>query len=249
MPTSYATKIVAVADASKEFLTVVVGLALAYAIATRGPEIPGIKTGSMTIWCSEVFALGVYILYASRFYINNWIYLSESYDKQLLEGLRLDEPSNKWKARMILARVYFDLILSVYTAILISFSSVFGLSASGNLDSAQWHNISWWLMICLMAHYVVDSAVLFGTIVISHNNTLLNRMRSSLWIVNNLIFVFIFALHLHDVDYSWLLFMVLWNCVIAIVITGTSPLIAHGVGKLNDLFHGTEPLRDAPTAS
>src|SRR3954451_3316233 len=99
MPTNYVAKIAAIAEAAKEFLTIVVGLALAYAIATRGPEIPGLKNGSMILWSNAVGALAVYILYASRFYINNWLYLSESYNKEFLEQMKLNDPLNKWKAR------------------------------------------------------------------------------------------------------------------------------------------------------
>ena len=92
--TDYETKTAAIASAAREFLTIVIGVALSYVIAVRGPEIPGIKNGDTTIWCSQVGAILVYILYASRFYINNWLYLSESYDSKLLEAMRLNMTEN-----------------------------------------------------------------------------------------------------------------------------------------------------------
>jgi len=230
MPTDYETKIAAIAAASKEFLTVVVGVALAYAIATRGPEIPGLRTGTMTIWCSQVGALAVYIFYASRFYINNWLYLSESYDEKLLSSMNFDKTSNKSKARKCLARAYFDLILSIYTAVVISFVAILGLSASGNLTADQWHNIAWWLMLFLMAHYLIDSIVLLGTIVISHNKPL-NKMRSGCWVANNFVFFMLFVIHFGDVKYGWLLKMLFYNCMIAVVITAVSPLLVQAVSR------------------
>src|SRR5262249_48477702 len=59
MPVDYETKIFSIATASREFLTIVIGLALSYAIATRASEIPGIKTGELEIWCSQVGAVFV----------------------------------------------------------------------------------------------------------------------------------------------------------------------------------------------
>ena len=223
---NYETKTAAIATAAREFLTIVIGVALGYAIAVRGPDIPGLKIGSptMTIWCREVGALAVYILYASRFYLNNWLYLSESYDDKLLESMRLNAPENRSTARWLMARCYLDLILSVYSAIIISVASIFGLSASGGLVEEQWHHIAQWLMWCLMAHYAVDGLILFFTTFLKGKSQL-NRVRSSLWILNNFIFFILFAFHNNDVEYSWLLWALFWNCVAAIVITLVSPIL------------------------
>ena len=63
MAVDYVKKVASVSDVSKEFLTIVVGLGLSYAIATRGPELNGIKegTGTFTVWSAEVGALLVYV--------------------------------------------------------------------------------------------------------------------------------------------------------------------------------------------
>jgi hypothetical protein len=107
MAVDYVKKVASVSDVSKEFLTIVVGLGLSYAIATRGPELNGIKegTGTFTVWNAEVGALLVYVFYASRFFINNWLYLSDSYDDEALKILNLNNNGNIWRARKILARV------------------------------------------------------------------------------------------------------------------------------------------------
>jgi hypothetical protein len=218
----YETKIVSVGQAAREFLTIVIGLALAYALATRAPLFEGIEEGNVSL-SPQVKALFVYIVYASRFYVNNWIYLAESYNEATIKKKQLNE--KKKEGRRLLSRVYTDLLLTIYTALIISIVPLFSLS-----KPAIYAKVAIWLTWCLIAHYVADAVALAVTTVSSGQTTPLNRIRSSLWIMNNVSFALLFGIGLwiyDQMEFNWLLNMLLLNCVIAIAITLVTPLLVN----------------------
>jgi len=228
MPVDYETKIVSVGEAAREFLTIVIGLALAYAIATRAPEFEGIQDGDIKLnW--QIEALFVYIIYASRFYVNNWLYLAESYNEATIRGQQLNKSIKQ--GRHVLMRVYFDLFLTIYTALIISIVPLFFLSR--NATQAK---VAFWLMCCLIAHYAFDAVALVVTTVFSTQTTLLNRTRSRLWIANNALFAGMFVVYYVKygaMAFNWLLLMLLLNSAIAIAITLITPVFVYVLENRN----------------
>jgi hypothetical protein len=209
--TKIMSKIMSRIRASKEFLVIVLALGLTNSI------VEGLRYQDDYLLNKDIIgllALFVFIIYASRFYLNNWIYLSESYDKE-----ELMEKCGITDLRGILVNARLDLFASMFTGIVV-------LIISMMLDKRRFLI----LLSFLIAHYVVDFYVLLRNILrrtAEHGVDTTYFKRARAWLINHLGFSIVFAFLIPVLYFIpenrtvQLLGLAFWffNCVAAIGIT------------------------------
>lgn len=235
-------------EAGKQFLVVVIGLGLTSSIAEKlkyrlGENIIGINWSGDTLVNGETkysissydnslsppfdsefssidtVCLGVFLIYAIRFFFNNYIYLCEAYDTEKLRGLDSD------KLKYISRCAFLDLLLSLFTGVVICIVSM-ALDVSRTL----------YLLSLIILHYLIDT-IIMGLNAYRRRAELHAKrlfLRVALWLVNNLVFMFYFLFLLllmfvypHKLPprdwlsgyFSWTIWPWLANCCIAYIIT------------------------------
>jgi hypothetical protein len=125
------------------------------------------------------FIFGVFIVYAVRFFYNNWVYLSESYHRESLK----DQPEHYLLT--VLRCAHFDLSLSIITGASCAFA--------GTLLNEEGKHL-FGILVLLIFHYTSDLLLL------GHNYWARRKETDSglspkvvFWLLNNAMFVAIFT--------------------------------------------------------
>jgi hypothetical protein len=214
------SRIIARSDASSQLLIVLIGLGITNAVVRFGDDL------SKGVSVNALLLFAVFCLYSIRFFVNNWIYLEQSYRREILatrEPLYL---------LTVFRCAHLDLLLSIITGATCAFAGTMlntmldlkhpDVTKTG-LDS---------LLLLLIFHYIADLFILL------HNWWFRHKEQEKyieqalfkvfLWLCNNTMFTAIFAilfvLTLNNMlksdtvvsifTYCWLL-----NSVIAVGIT------------------------------
>jgi hypothetical protein len=166
--------------AAKEFLVIVIGLGLTGAIAEKLKHDVGTDHaigGEMSGF--DLLATAVFVIYASRFFFNNWIYLSDSYSENKLAAL-----SSTDEMRAVLGRARIDLLLNIFTGIIVCVAAMMLYR-----DRVEW------LTLCIVAHYLIDLGALWYTVL--NRKDMKNGQEPKMvtaWIINNGSFTAIFLI-------------------------------------------------------
>ena len=203
-------RIVARATAGQQFMIIVIGLGITAAI--------GNSTGIFKIPVDgpKIFILSVFLLYAVRFFFNNWLYMSESYDESLLDDLEQRLKTNgarKSYFLTVLRCVNFDVGLAIFTglacaligtlifvaqacaAITLALIVHYGLDASIMIHNAR----SRWLekpaeyafnitrVICWFSNNLVFTGIFLGMLMFASSNEETLMIIVGLWMVNSFI--------------------------------------------------------------
>lgn len=143
-------KISARAVAGQQFMIIVIGLGITAAI---GKFAELFKNPSDVPSEDQVFILAVFLIYATRFFFNNWLYLSESYDLALLDDLQdiIKRRSIKTKYFMTILRcVNFDIGLAIFTGL--------ACALTGTLVFIE--SVHTPVVVALVVHYLFDATIL-----------------------------------------------------------------------------------------
>jgi hypothetical protein len=159
----------------------------------------------------------VYLIYAGRFLLNNWLFLSRFYNKDWLGAL------NTHDLAQAIGKSTLDFLLTIFTGLIICLASM-----------AIYRDRLDYLCICLAMHYLVDIGILKNSIATIDRQRHDGREVAKQWHINNAFFSAVFILYvmfiwfqpwrielnqIHDDAAAWFLIS-LWlvNSVIALTI-------------------------------